>query len=294
MKKRSVISVLLAAILLLLLCGCSDDAPKPTIAQNSADIRLDLTLPESVQLDEPSESLALLKMPIDTERAKAEVEACFGIELDEAEKSTTENFEYYTTADYSVMIDLENGYWTYDVPQTAPQAGALISDEDAMAKATDFVEENELWSGEWNSVKVVSQSGLNAENEYGVTLKSVYFYPEVDGLAVLGIFRISVDVDMEGRIVAVFKQLREPDGAVSTALKSRSEIAQSIEDGEYSAGASQELQNVEITAGEYCYYADARGADGCTYLYPACVFSAQGIAEDGTTETFDIILSAQK
>lgn len=280
MKCKKTLIIVLLAVFIVLLCGCSNGT--------------ELNLPDDVELNVPEEGLDTLAMPVNTERAKAEVEACFGIELDEAEKSTTENFTYYTTADYSVMIDGETGYWTYDVPHSAPQAGSVISDEAAMVKATDFVDENELWNGEWNSIKVVSQSGLNADNEYGVTLKSVYFYPEIDGRAVLGIFRISIDVDMSGNIVSVYKQLCEPDGTVSTALKSRSEIAQSIADGDYSAGASQELEDVEITAGEYCYYADARGVDGCTYLYPACVFSAQGVAEDGTTESFDIIVSAQK
>lgn len=298
MKNRSFISVLLAAVFVAALSGCSDDSSTasvyPNIAVNGSPVELELSLPESVELEAGSDDLALRAVPVDTSRAKAEVESCFGIDLDKAEKSTDSDFDFYTTDDYSVMIDRQTGYWTYDLPTAEPPVGSLISDEDAIAKASRFVENNELWSGEWGSIKVVSQSGLNSALESAVTVKSVYFYPELDGRDVLGIFRISVDVDMTGRIVSVYKQLGEPEGAVGAALKSRSEIARSIAEGEYSAGVTRELEDVVITEGEYCYYADACSVDGCTYLYPVCVFKAHGTAADGTTESFDIIVSAQK
>lgn len=299
MAYKKYLTLILAVLLAFSLCACGDNAEQtslhPTIAEPGSDAAADLSLPESVKVEAGAQDVCVYELVIDRERAKAQVESCFGIVLDEATKTPTELGDMYNTDEYTVQIDNESGYWTYSLLNKTPtKAGASLSDDAALGIAKKFIEENKLWPEEITNIKVVDQYGLNEALEYGVDTKTVYFYPQIGGKTVLGVYRISIDIDLTGKITSVFYLVNPIGEATQASLKSRADIAADVEARNYSASFSQDLTDAKINDCKLCYYADGVENGGKTYLYPVYVLMGEGKAADGSTETFDLIIDAQK
>lgn len=299
MNYKKILTLILAMLMIFSVSACGDNVTQtslhPTISKPGSDASADLSLPESVKLEAVAEDTCIHELVVDEYTAKAQVESCFDIKLSEMTKVRNGNFITYTNAECEVMYDEECGYWTYDVlNRKSPKSGMSMSDEEALKIAKDFVEENELWPEEISNVKTVDQYGLNEDLEYGVDTKSVYFYPQVDGKTVLGRFRISIDVDLTGEIVSVKYMVTPLGESISASLKSRADIAADVKAGDYSASFTQDLSDAQISRCEYGYYADGVAHDGKTYLYPVYILSGEGKTADGSTETFDLIIDAQK
>lgn len=298
MNHRKLIALILAILTVCFLCACGNTTTQtalhPNIAKPGSDASADLSLTDDIRVETSAEAV-VYELIMDEDVANAQIEGCFDIKLDEMKKSKSANFKIYTNNECEVMYDEECGYWIYStLNRQLPAANASLSDEEAIGIAKAFVEKNKLWNEEISDIKVVDQYGLNENMEYGVDTKSVYFYPQIDGKTVVGRFRISLDIDMSGKIFKVNYMVNPLGEAIPVSLKTRADIAADVAAGDYSASFSMNMAEAKINSCKYGYYADGAERGGKTYLYPVYIMVGEGTTAVGEPETFDIIIDAQK
>lgn len=304
MKYKELIPCLF--LLSVLLAGCAantadeiNDYPHPNIAMLGSAASAELSYPKELDSSLNSSPAKLYELSVSVDAAKEQIEDCFGITLDSSSMQESSDFDIYLTDQYIACIDRATGYWTFEISDDGEQDNILsassmqdiISDEDAINIAKEFVEENRLWNGAFFNTIVTNTTRGGWTSEENVIEKKVWFYPEVDGTAVLGIFRICVTVDLAGNITDVFKQVSDIVSAQNVSLADSEELKSRIISGDYSASFSEELTETTLTSCDLYYYADAYQIEEKTYLYPVYVLAGEGVAESGTT-TFDIIVDA--
>lgn len=299
MKHSKFISFMLAALMLFSLCACGNDntsaSVHPNIAPPGADAHADLSLPAEIRVENVGETASLYELKTDDEAAVNQIEGCFGIDLSKASRSNDELGVTYTTDDYIIDIESDSGYWSV-ISCSSPSAksGASVSDAEALKIAKAFVEENSLWPEEIENVKVVGQYGTNEDNTYGIDMKSVFFYPQVDGKNVLGRYRINININLDGSIQSVHYLVSQTGSSTTAKLKSSAEISADLQAKNYSASFTSDLTNAKITDCTLYYYADSVKHNGKTYLFPVYIMTGEGTNASGEKETFDIIIDALK
>lgn len=291
---KRAISFLMVVGILATLCACggkeSAAIGRPQIAQPGSITETNLVLTENIPV-ETANTINAYKLEVDLDKSKEEVQRTFGITLGQANTNGE-----YIGQDYIVTIESDTGYWTYEKKETysaLEPSDSPISDAQAQAIATQFVEDNSLWSGEvYNTVVTdITEGGWNDEER--LLGKSVYIYPSVDGKPILGIFRIIVSMNSDGEIFSVYKLATDIGDGVSVEVKSRSVLEEDFTEKNYSDSCSESLRSPTIEEGTLEYYADAKQVDGVTYLYPVYVFTGEGKTSDGEQETFDVVIDAQ-
>ena len=230
MKHNKFTALLLAALMLCALCACGNGstltAVHPDIAQLGTEAHAFLSLPIEIKVESAGETAPIYELKTDEAAAVEQIERCLGIDLSTAERSTYSLGTQYITKEYTVDIDSENGYWIYSLNDIPPaKAGAAMSDDKAIEIAKSFMEENELWPYGMENFQVADQFGLDENGTYALSFKTVYLYPRVDGKTVLGIYRISIDLSLDGEIQSIY-YLATPIGeAKNVAVKSRNELS---------------------------------------------------------------------
>lgn len=296
LKKYAVILVGLC----LFLSSCSidsadrtNDYPHPQLAKLGGAGTAELSFPAELESN-LNNTAKLFELNTSLDAAKNQIEACFGFTLNSFEKQEGPNFDFYSSDDHLVCIDRTTGYWTYESNDDIDAIAAsneVISDEEAISIATAFVEENHLWDGAFYNIIVTDVTRGGWTSGETIVAKKVWFFPEVDGIGVLGIFRISVTLDATGNITDVFKQVSAISESQDVVLVSSDELSARIENNEYSASFSENITNATLTDCHLYYYADAYQNDGRTFLYPVYVAAGDGMSADEST-TFDIIIDA--
>lgn len=297
MRKRS-ISTLLALLLLVAFSACGNNntltSIHPDIAQSGTSASVELSVPANIKIDSAGETAKLYELTIDEAAAISQIERCLGVDLSTAEKSTYELGTIYTVPNYQVEIDYD-GYWFYEMTNYPPfRAGLSMSDNEAIDIAKSFVEEKALWSGGVDNIQVADQTGMLDNGTEGLKIKTVYLYPNVDGKTVLGVYRISIDINLEGEILSVYYLVNPIGNSSEAALKSRAEVAANVQNEDYSASFTSNLTNAKINDCELGYYADGVEHNGKTYLFPVYIMTGEGTNANGEKETFDIIIDALK
>ena len=298
MKKHLIISMVFV-LCLCMLCGCGGDSVRPNIAEPGSDADAEVSLPDGVEISTAEDCTYIYELSGFTEEEITEqIENCLGLRLSDAERTDAESITTYSTDEYSVWVYNETGYWSYDVKEGLMRALSSnvenpISDSEAMEKAERFIDEHELWMGDF-SYRVVDQYGIKGNGENGIFMKSVFLYPKIGGVEVLGTFRISIDMDLEGNIISLYCMVRPIAGKTPAELMDRQGIQSRLENKDYSASFSQNLISTEISSCDCVLYADGAAHDGKTYLYPVYVLRGEGVTADGENELFDIIMDAQK
>ena len=100
-----------------------------------------------------------------------------------------------------------------------------MSDDKAIEIAKSFMDENELWPYGMENFQVADQFGLDENGTYALSFKTVYLYPRVDGKTVLGIYRISIDLSLDGEIQSIYYLVTPVGEAKNVAVKSRNELS---------------------------------------------------------------------
>lgn len=291
---KRILSCLMLIGILFALCSCGNgetaEMSRPSIAQPGSEKETELVLTERVSVEE-ADTVNAYRLHVDVEKAKEEVENAFGITLG---PPTVDGM--YVGPDYVVTIDQETGYWTYDSNESYSSlepSEAPLSDAAAQEIAEQFVKDHGLWTGEvYNTVVTDITGGGWNEPEYSLG-KDVYIYPGVEGKTILGVFRIVISMDHEGRLFSVYKLATDIDRAVPVQVKTRDMLEEDFASQNYSDSCSQQLQMPSIEEGSLQYYADAQAVNGMTYLYPVYVFTGEGTTADGQQERFDVIIDAQ-
>lgn len=295
MKISKKITVLICALCIMMsLFGCGQDKLRPDIAKTGMEILVPLTIPGSLKTDAPESAKYVYELGVDLEKSKEQIERCLGTELGEPENDGFDEYISYIINDWNVNIMVENGYWTMSCFGEIEGEAEDISDENAARIAADYLREHGLLDESITSCDAIGfGEGLRQDGSYGVLFKTVYFYPQVEGLNVLGIFRIGVKVNTDGEIISVHYLTSPVVDKIPVETSSRAALERAVAAQDYSASFSQELTDVKITEGNYRLYADGVAVDGKTYLYPVYVLIGEGTTPDGKTETFDVIIDAQ-
>ncbi len=299
MKHNKFIALLLAVLMLAALCACGNDATltavHPDIAQPGADAQAELSLPSDLSIEAAGETAALYELDNDQSIAEKQIAACFDFDLSAAEKTSDSLSDYYTIDGYCADIEKGIGYWSVIKLNPDPvKSGASMTDEKALEIANALFDKGGLWAEKIDNVKIVDQYDLNEDGVYGVSEKSVFYYPQVDGKSVSGRYRININVSLDGSINSVYYLVSPISSSASVNLKSSSEISSDVKSANYSASFSGDLTDAKITDCTLKYYADGVAHNGKTYLFPVYIMTGEGTNAAGEKETFDIIIDAQK
>lgn len=295
MKISKKITVLICTLCIMMsLFGCGQDKLRPDIAQPGAAFSVDLKIPGSLKTEAPESAKYVYELGVDLEKSREQIERCLGTELGEPEDNGFDEYLYYRVNDWVADITVENGYWTASFLGEKEGKAENISDENAARIAADYLRERGLLSEDITSCDAIGLSeGLRSDGSYGVLSKTAYFYPQVEGMNVLGIFRIGVKVNTDGEIISIYYLTSTVVDKIPVETSSRAALERAVAAQDYSASFSQELTDVKVTEGNYRLYADGVAVDGKTYLYPVYVLIGEGTTPDGKTETFDVIIDAQ-
>lgn len=299
MKHNKFIALLLAVLMLAALCACGNDATltavHPDIAQPGADAQAELSLPSDLSIEAAGETAALYELDNDQSIAEKQIAACFDFDLSAAEKTSDSLSDYYTIDGYRADIEKGIGYWSVIKLNPDPvKSGASMTDEKALEIANALFDKGGLWAEKIDNVKIFDQYDLNEDGVYGVSEKSVFYYPQIDGKSVSGRYRININVSLDGTINSVYYLVSPISSSASVNLKSSSEISSDVKSANYSASFSGDLTDAKITDCTLKYYADGVAHNGKTYLFPVYVMTGEGTNAAGEKETFDIIIDAQK
>ncbi len=299
MKHNKFIALLLAALMLCALCACGNGstltAVHPDIAQPGADAQAELSLPSDLSIEAAGETAALYELDNDQSIAEKQIAACFDFDLSAAEKTSDSLSDYYTIDGYRADIEKGIGYWSVIKLNPDPvKSGASMTDEKALEIANALFDKGGLWAEKIDNVKIVDQYDLNEDGVYGVSEKSVFYYPQIDGKSVSGRYRININVSLDGSINSVYYLVSPISSSASVNLKSSSEISSDVKSANYSASFSGDLTDAKITDCTLKYYADGVAHNGKTYLFPVYIMTGEGTNAAGEKETFDIIIDAQK
>lgn len=293
-----------AAVLVLMIAGAfiaksfiSDSGgPHPQFNGSGGESVFDgLYLPDNVEVESAGKTAKLYELDSSTERAKQQVERCLGIKLSDDEKQIWEDIgDHYTVGNYFVDI-YSDGTWMFSlINKPATSSKLSMSDEEAIDIAVRFVEENGLWPDVSEYAQAVDQTGLLDDGEQGVYMKSVYIYPDIDDRTVLGIYRICVDISLDGEILSVFC-LANPTGAsTEVELKSRVDIAADILLKNYVGDLCEIESNAEIVSCELIYYVDGYEHGGKSYAFPVYCLTVDGKDSSGETVRTSLLIDAQK
>ena len=295
MKISKKITVLIFALCIMMsLFGCGQDKLRADIAKTGMEILVPLTIPGSLKTDAPDSAKYVYELGVDIEQSKEQIERCLGTELGEPENDGFDEYISYIINDWNVNIMVENGYWTMSCFGETEGKAENISDENAARIAADYLRERGLLSEDITSCDAIGLSeGLRSDGSYGVLSKTAYFYPQVEGLNVLGIFRIGAEVNTDGEIISIYYLTSPVVDKIPVETSSRAALEWAVAVNDYSGSYSQKLSDVKVTEGNYRLYADGVAVDGKTYLYPVYVLIGEGTTPDGKTETFDVIIDAQ-
>lgn len=299
MKHNKFIALLLAVLMLAALCACENDATltavHPDIAQPGADAQAELSLPSDLSIEAAGETAALYELDNDQSIAEKQIAACFDFDLSAAEKTSDSLSDYYTIDGYCADIEKGIGYWSVIKLNPDPvKSGASMTDEKALEIANALFDKGGLWAEKIDNVKIVDQYDLNEDGVYGVSEKSVFYYPQIDGKSVSGRYRININVSLDGSINSVYYLVSPISSSASVNLKSNSEISSDVKSANYSASFSGDLTDAKITDCTLKYYADGVAHNGKTYLFPVYIMTGEGTNAASEKETFDIIIDAQK
>lgn len=295
MKISKKITVLICTLCIMMsLFGCGQDKLRPDIAKTGMEILVPLTIPGSLKTDAPDSAKYVYELGVDIEQSKEQIERCLGTELGEPEDNGFDEYLYYRVNDWVADITVENGYWTASFLGEKEGKAENISDENAARIAADYLREHGLLDESITSCDAIGLSeGLRSDGSYGVLSKTAYFYPQVEGLNVLGIFRIGAEVNTDGEVISIYYLTSPVVDKIPVETSSRAALEWAVAVNDYSGSYSQKLSDVKVTEGNYRLYADGVAVDGKTYLYPVYVLIGEGTTPDGKTETFDVIIDAQ-
>ena len=256
-----------------------------------------LYLPDDVEVEAEGKTAKLYELDMSFERVTEQIERCLGTSLPADTKERLKLGQMCTFKGYNICIEPDTNYWTLTkFNRSRAAVEEPISEDEAAEIAKRFVAENELWTDEIEDIKVAKQEGINADGVYGVTEYSVFFYPDIDGRTVLGRYRISIDVSLNGDIIAVFYLINPLGNAADIELKDREDIAADIESKNY-VGDFFEIDSgagAKIIACELIYYADGCTHWGKTYVFPVYSLIVEGKSTAGETVRASLLIDAQK
>ena len=239
-NSRKSTALILALCISTVLFGCGQHKLRPEIAKPGAALFTDVKIPDSLKTEPPESAKYVYELGVDIEKSKEQIERCLGTELGKPEDNGFDEYLYYKVNDWAVDIMKENGYWSISFLGVKEGNAEYISDEKAVRIAADYLREHGLLSEDITSCDAIGlNEGIRSDGSYGVLSKIVYFYPQVEGLNVLGIFRIGAEVNTDGEIISVDYLTSPVVSKIPVETSSRTALERAVATRDYSASFSQ-------------------------------------------------------
>ncbi|MDY6095923.1 MAG: hypothetical protein U0N08_03575 [Oscillospiraceae bacterium] len=299
--KRYFLTLLLVVLFVALFSGCASQeehtALHPNIAMPGNDVELELSLPETLNLPTTTSGI-VYRSVVDLDASLTRAARLLGVDAAELKEMNpmTDAFgmKAYPCLDGQLDVEIETGYITY-ISNTEPKAVDSMefpSDEQVETWARNAIQTGILDHADDVIIKVTETTGWDGERS-GVQTKDVYIYPNVDGYAVFGVYRIVLAYDYSGKIVRLVMCCNPLVAETEATLKTPQELQSALSERAYSASADTNLENCEITSAALAYYMDSgpnEHGDFC--MYPVYVLLGEGTDAADDVQTFDVIVDA--
>lgn len=299
--KRYFLTLLLVMLFLASFAGCAsrevNSALHPNIAMPRNDVELELSLPETLALPSATSGV-VYRSVVDLDASLTRAASLLGVDMAELKEMSPSadafGMKAYSCLDGQLDVEIETGYITY-ISEDEPKAVDSMefpSDTQVETWARSAIKTGILDCADDVTIKVTETTGWDGERS-GVQTKDVYIYPNVDGHAVFGVYRIVLAYDYSGKIVRLVMCYNPLVAETEVMLKTPKELQGALSKQAYSASASTNLENCEITSAALAYYMDSGpNEQGDFYMYPVYVLMGQGIDAADDIQTFDVIVDA--
>lgn len=201
--------------------------------------------------------------------------------MDSATEQSLRDVEVYKTQESTLQL-YKNGSYMYRINQRDMHE-CLLSDEQAIEKATSFLENQGLLPEEFSYSKIGydKQTNLqNPENEI-IVGKQVYFERVIDGLEVKGNSMIYVSIDGSGEIAEVYCAYRDIEQYESVnEVIGLDEAIQSLENQKGLICVDENADKVILENAEIIYWEDADAFSTNNTIQP--VYKITGKAYQGS------------
>ena len=304
MKRRLCLPIILALTLAILagLSGCGEKAvrfPYPMIPPTGGEGELSYELSPELTFPETAEMEVFRFVPLEADAGLSAACAALGVPRDAlGEGESGGNFYSFETEGQRAFLyfDTATGYWQFRLASHARPCADPITAETAVEIAKQFITDGGLYDGDLGEALIGTETTGSEFEEGGEQLVTwiVTYTPRIAGRAVYGLHRISVDVGVDGTIRAVLYQVAPVELAGTVPLQDWAATEEWLLQYPQEASASAYgLQDAVVDGCELAYYADGYEYDGGLYALPIYVFTGSGAAPDGSTQYFDIMLTAQ-
>lgn len=188
-------------------------------------------------------------------------------------------------------IEAKTGKWSYQDNTNPGHPEKLPSSDEAKRLALDFLARLGF-SPERFQVTVTSLTESTGPGKPEVPLaRVVYFYPRLDGQAILGVSRIVVTIGDNGTIVGVNKFCKEIEPYKLYPLKRWEEALEEMKQGKGSNNLHPLATKATITEVQLRYWEDPGPVSEQPFLQPVYVFRGYTLI-NGKKESFDCVIPA--
>lgn len=299
--KRVFSKILSLALICALFAGCAAKEsptmpelyiPKPE--HELPDIAYDIELKDTDSLPKTAEVYKFISHDADATEEVLKIAELFGLTPDEKCIQYYDKFIIFDDGAYVIDYELPTAMWSVRVSASdIGDADELPSDEKAIELARGFLTEKGLYNERFTVETVTVQySGSELDSTYAPSLKSVYFYPMLDGCPVLGVSRIIVNIDANGSVVGMMKYYKDFEPVGEIKLAPPENFIDGIQNNRYSSSISPDAVSAKITDVHLGYWEDSGSAEEQPYLQPVWIFKGSSLNADGAESGFDVIVQA--
>lgn len=283
------------AVTVLMACtGCNQkiSIPHPVIAMPGEAIDVDVYMGQA-SLDISNDTEPVYKMIVPS---ISDIEAQIGsiVSIESANDSWVAGDDTYYSFDGGKMVTVNSniGFWSYTKEYEFSDDISLPDDATVIEIAKEYILENKLMDSVDSNEMVINYTttGDSLEGTEKIIEKTATYFPNINGVPVYGLYRISITVGNQGEITGVLKQANPVEYVSSVPVKNETEILETVTSKEYSLNASENSEGEDLIAstGYAAYYCDAYS----DYMLPVYVIVG-GESNNNESPTFDLIMDYQ-
>lgn len=279
----SVVSVLaLVLIAGYFIWASSDEIPKLDFpkAANQGDIEKMLSI-NSLELSTDNTAPIYKLKTVDIAQDQSNIKKALGI--DDNVKFGTIKSPNSASSTEVIGYDKNTGRWIYQTDMAYYTGENVPTKEEAIRIANDFMHTLHIYPVEkLGDPVVVPETTGDGLGQQTVLRWTVYYYPMVENEPVYGVFRISIGVGSDGKIVGVEKLASEYEKVSDVPLFDIEDVRNRFNEKNYMYMGDDMPQKTELLNADVGYYADVESE----YIQPVYVLS-------NADETASIIMEAQ-
>lgn len=284
--KVRIIGIVSVLVLVLIasyfIWASSDEIPKLDLpkAADQADTEKMLSM-DSLELPSGDTAPLYKLKTVDIEQDQANIKKALGI--DDNVKFGTIKSPNSASSTEVIGYDKNTGRWIYQTDMAYYTGENVPSKEEAIQIANDFIHSLHVYPVEkLGDPVVVPETTVDGLNQQTALRWTMYYYPKVENEPAYGVFRISIGVGSDGKIVGVEKLASEYEKVSDVPLSSIEDVRKRFHEGNYMYTGDDVPQKTDLVNAAVGYYADVESE----YIQPVYILS-------NTDETASIVMDAQ-